>query len=235
MSVTPLAALIQRFFIRRRQTQRGASPHTVPTRPQARQISRSIPETVSKPQVYVRCSSSACLSPKRAWNEGIARYLQDECAALPPQDSKKCFFGLWMEAERRGGRGSQPGFLLMAPDNSEIEGAALSCCAVSFRCSIGSGNRTFLVIMIEVEDQNSEGNHQHCMERSPSSDEIQSANETSKRENYCAKVHDKNSGARSGAIGFFGFENGPARRASSRRFGQWVRAVRTDHSRNMGC
>ncbi|OQW86439.1 MAG: diguanylate cyclase [Rhodoferax ferrireducens] len=45
----------------------------------------------------------------RAWVLAQEHYIKGECAAPPPLDPHLCRFGLWLEAERRAGRGDQPG------------------------------------------------------------------------------------------------------------------------------
>jgi len=45
----------------------------------------------------------------RAWILAQEHYIKGERAAPPPLDPHLCRFGLWLEAERRAGRGDQPG------------------------------------------------------------------------------------------------------------------------------
>jgi diguanylate cyclase (GGDEF)-like protein/PAS domain S-box-containing protein len=64
----------------------------------------------------------------RAWIVAEEHYLKGERAALPPLDPHNCRFGLLLEAERRAGRGDQPGFSAIDTLHQQIHALADELC-----------------------------------------------------------------------------------------------------------
>jgi EAL domain-containing protein (putative c-di-GMP-specific phosphodiesterase class I) len=64
----------------------------------------------------------------RAWIVAEEHYLKGERAAPPALDPHHCRFGLWLEAERRAGRGDQPGFSAIDTLHQQIHALADELC-----------------------------------------------------------------------------------------------------------
>jgi len=64
----------------------------------------------------------------RAWIVAEEHYLRGERAAPPPLDPHHCRFGLWLEAERRAGRGDQPGFSAIDTLHQQLHALADELC-----------------------------------------------------------------------------------------------------------
>lgn len=66
----------------------------------------------------------------RAWTKAIESYLKGERDTPPMLDFHQCRLGMWLDAEARSPRCTQPGFLVIEALHREVHGLARDLCAL---------------------------------------------------------------------------------------------------------